>query len=165
MSKKNFADEALFNILSVIAPEEVKKNPVLASDILSDTTETENEIPEITDDDFAKAMGAENIESTDKDEASVDEPAESIGSTEPVKSDEPVGPYDLIFNIRKIITSFTQVINEAERLRKLTEEFSENMSNQQKASWIEQRRFFIAMSKDAEKNWKEFKDNLMKFTI
>lgn len=164
----------LNDIFSVLIPGELNKNPLLASVLTSaegdstldrreeptedrilsdrpvDDSVVEEPMEEIKDEDFEKALGVEDSSSSD------------LGDEE-VKTD--VGPYDLTFSIRKVIASFNQVVTEAERLRKLTEEFSNNMSNQQKANWIQQRRFFIAMSKDAEKNWKEFKDMLVKFKL
>ena len=96
-----------------------------------------------------------------------DNPLETEETPElaPEDANVTIGPYDLAFKIRRIITAFTQVVNEAGQLKKLTENISSNMTAEDQASWIEQRRFFIETAKEAETKWGEFKQVLLKFSI
>jgi hypothetical protein len=110
--------------------------------------------------------GADNQDNIENTETG-DNPLETEETPElaPEENDVTIGPYDLAFNIRRIITAFTQVVNEATQLKKLTENISSNMTAEDQAAWIEQRRFFIETSKEAETKWGEFKQVLLKFSI
>lgn len=111
--------------------------------------------------------GSEESDGTDApnlDDLATEPPVEE---SQAQKEEQPtrVGPYDLTFQLRKIISAFEQFLREAEQLKKQTEGITSNMSAEQQASWIEQRRFFIETAKEAEQKWTEFKKTLLNFSL
>lgn len=122
--------------------------------------------PEINGDEGASldnlAEDPEGGEDLPPEGAPVDEPP----AEEPAPDKKTaVGPYDLAFHLRKVSSAFTQVANEADQLKKQTEGITSNMSSEQQAQWIEQRRFFIETAKEAEQKWVEFKKVLLDFSL
>ena len=96
----------------------------------------------------------------------LDQSGDDIDAPEETEEDHtPVSPYDLAFHLRKVSSAFTQVANEADKLKKLTESITSDMSSEQQAQWIEQRRFFIETSKEAEQKWIDFKKVLLDFSL
>ena len=172
--KKLDTNQQLLNVLNFLAPGEVKKNPLLASAIVADEKEPSlDDMP--TDEEMKEELPADDT--TTLEDAPVDEESETLDE-QPVENTldteedlgsseekETVGPYDLTFHLRKIISAFDQVVKEAEQLRKQTENITANMSPDQQASWIEQRRFFIETAKEAETKWAEFKKVLLNFSL
>lgn len=166
--------KTLLEVLDVINPD-IVKNPVFATKLIAEETRRKPNLSLDKDVDLGDSFDNERdsqefdnkiddslLESIDNDDLGTDTDEESSDS---IVKDKNVGPYDLIFNIRKIIIAFSQVISEAEQLKKLTENISSNMAPEQQAQWIEQRRFFIETAKEAEKKWSEFKNVLLKFSI
>lgn len=177
MANKNInTNKELLNVLSTLAPGIVKKNPLLSSSLLAEDLNNGPSLEDMpSDEEMQKKFGdetpaeGEDTQTEDNDEIEVpNTESEEVPADEPdaePEAEEKVGPYDLTFHLRKIISAFDQVTREAEQLRKLTEGISANMSSEQQASWIEQRRFFIETAKEAEAKWTEFKKVLLNFSL
>jgi len=164
------SNKELLNVLNFLAPGEVKKHAALASALVADESPSLDEMP--SDEDMAKQFGDGSEGGDESGDAGVlPEGEETVEEAPAEDGDEDgeesttVGPYDLTFHLRKIITAFDQVVREAEQLRKLTEGITANMTSEQQASWIEQRRFFIETAKEAEGKWSEFKTVLLNFSL
>lgn len=164
-------DKFLSSAISLLKASKDVKKAVVSSTILAANRDDPSLDDMPSDEEVAKSMGSnepENIEleagTDDIDKETTDLEHEDTDPN-PVVEETKVGPYDLTFHIRKIISAFTQVVHEAEALKKLTENITSNMSSEQQAQWIEQRRFFIETAKEAESKWSDFKRVLLKFSI